>query len=131
MEKNNLVHIKFDREESKDYKREILHSQLNLLKVLRSLKKFKELRLKELDKKIEIHEELKEMKRGLTSLEKTLPIPKIPKILKKEEPKKEEVKNKKKGKGDAKKDSERENKINPDSIEGQLMEIQKKLDEIR
>ena len=127
-----LVHIKFDREEAKEYKREILHAQLSLLKVSRALKNFKESRLKELNKKLKIYQELKEMRRRVKSLEATLPKPKIPKILKEKEEKienHEEIK--KNSKNKTSKKEEKQKRIHSDEIESELLEIQRKLDSLK
>ncbi len=127
MKKETLVHVRFDREESKEYKRDILHAQLDILRVTRALKNFKENRLKELDKKQAIYQELKEMRRKVKSLESSLPKPKIPKIVKesreeKEEPEKEEAVE------EATEKPEKTPKTKPkDEIESELLEIQEKL----
>jgi hypothetical protein len=136
MKKETLVHLKFEREESKNIQIELLGSQLNSLKILRRLKRYKELREKELNEKIKLYEKLKVIRREISNLERILPKPKIPKVLKKEEPKipkvlkKEEPKIPKVLKKKIIK-KEKIKKINPDSIEGQLIEIQKRLDQIR
>lgn len=127
MKKETIVHVKFDREESKEYKKEILHAQLNLLKITRSVRNFREARMKELEKKMKIYQELKDMRKKVRSLETSLPKPKIPKIVQKsmegeeKEEKEEEVLEK------AKPEEKKKENKSQDEIEAQLLEIKEKL----
>lgn len=121
--KENLIHIKLSYLESKEAKKDILSSELNLLKTSKHISNYKALRLQELKKKQEIAKKLKELKSSLNELEKILPTPKIPKILQKKvhihetekhEPKKQEITIIK----------------SKNDIESQLIEIQSKLKEL-
>ena len=110
MKDEKLIHIKIDAKEAIETKRDLLISQANLLKLAKTIKRYKLLRQKELLKKEKLKKELKKLHIFLNKLDKTLPGIELPKILEKQ------------------KDKRKENK--QDSIEKELMEIQKKLKEL-
>lgn len=85
----SLIHLKFDYSEGKKAKRDILSSEIELLKISKLISKYKELRLQELKNKILLHSKLKSLNRDISIVEKYLPKLKLPKILKKEEEVKE------------------------------------------
>ncbi|NCO17943.1 hypothetical protein COT60_02110 [Candidatus Pacearchaeota archaeon CG09_land_8_20_14_0_10_30_9] len=113
----NFIHIKLENFEAITSKKDLLSSEINLLKIFQILENYKRLRSEELNKRILILKKSKEIKKNLSNFQSTLPSLKIPKILKKGYseliPKEEKlgvVTLKKKGK-----------------IEDQLLEIQEKL----
>ncbi|MDA3837344.1 MAG: hypothetical protein PF542_07030 [Nanoarchaeota archaeon] len=83
----NLIHLKLDYSQAKDAKKHILSSEINLLKITQSIKKYKKLRLEELKQKEKIASKLKSTRADILSLQKLMPKVKIPKILiRKDEP---------------------------------------------
>lgn len=117
MSSENLIHIKLDYEEAFSTKKNLLSSQMYLLKLLRNVENYNFLREKEFQYKERIVKKIKETKINIRSLERILPKAKIPKSLKK----------------DGGEFQERNSKLkNRDkSIEGQLSEIKRKLDNLQ
>ncbi|MEX0920763.1 MAG: hypothetical protein WDZ62_00670 [Candidatus Pacearchaeota archaeon] len=117
MVKENLIHIRLDYSESIDAKKDILSSQMGLLKIAGNMKDYYFYRSEEIEFKQLLYKKIKEFKSSLGLLEKTLPKAKIPQILKEENYKKDEkTKNRRKPSGD---------------IEEQLEEIQRRLRELQ
>jgi len=117
MSEGNLIHIRLDYEEAFDTKKSILSSQMYLLKLLRNIENYKFLKTEEFQYKQKILKKIKETKINIRALEKILPKAKIPKSLRhrNEDPEKENFKVKSRNK----------------SIEGQLSEIKRKLDNLQ
>ena len=111
------IHIKLEVDEAREGKKDLLSSEVNLLKISQTISRYKDLRIKELEKKRLIIQKSKEIKKNLLKLQGLLPTLKIPKILEKDEIEILTVKEK--------------ISINPirrsSDIEGQLLEIQEKL----
>jgi len=122
MKDENLIHVKLTSGELMQSKRDILQTEMDLLKILQTLKKYKELRTKEFETKLEILKRIRAIKREIGSIETVFPKLKIPKILKDEE---EPIVHKEK----VTKKSEKERKYN-DEIEEELRQIQNKLREL-
>ena len=118
MIKENLIHIKLGYGEALQTKRDILSSQIGLLRIAKTIRGYGFYRSNELELKLILYKKIKELKMNLGKLQKTLPKPKIPDILKKEGQEKTEPKSKKI------KSPER-------NIEEQLQEIQKRLNELQ
>jgi len=118
MIKENLIHIKLGYGEALQTKRDLLSSQIILLRIAKTIKGYDFYRSNELELKSILYKEIKELKMNLGKLQKTLPKLKIPDILKKEGQEKTEPKSKKI------KSPER-------NIEEQLQEIQKRLNELQ
>lgn len=114
----NLIHVKLDYFEAIQSKKDILSSQMNLLKILNSIKKYHALRSNELKIKIKTNRKLKEINTNIKKLQTTLPKIKVPEILKKNK--------------DTNKPLEEIKETHYDSsIESQLQDIQKKLQAIQ
>jgi len=138
MKKNNLIHIKLDYDEAVKSRRDVLNTEADSIKIAQAIKKYRALRLKELQFKIELFKKLKETKSNLNKIKTILPKLEIPKLLKKHE---EEMKTQEifaeakeitgtKSKTKKKKKPEKKQKIQKpksDDLELQLKEIQKKL----
>jgi hypothetical protein len=77
-----IIHIKLEHSEAIDSKRDVLISEMNILKLKKIIQKYSELRNKELDTKIEILNKIKICKKNLAKLEKLMPSLKVPEILK-------------------------------------------------
>jgi len=85
MKNENLIHIKFEYEEALQSKKDILLSEMNLLKISKTIKNYSSLRLEELDLKLKLFKKIKEINTDLRKLQISLPRLKIPEILKKDE----------------------------------------------
>jgi hypothetical protein len=118
MIKENLIHIKLGYGEALQTKRDILSSQITLLRIAKAIRGYGIYRSGELELKLVLYKKIKELKMNLGKLQKTLPKLKIPDILRKEGQEKTEPKSK---------------KIKPPErdIEEQLQEIQKRLNELQ
>ena len=79
----NFIHIKLENFEAITSKKDLLSSEINLLKIFQILENYKRLRSEELNKRILILKRSKEIKKNLSNFQSTLPSLKIPKILKK------------------------------------------------
>ncbi|HKL23622.1 MAG TPA: hypothetical protein VJ895_02620 [Candidatus Nanoarchaeia archaeon] len=113
-----LIHIRLDYLEARKGKTELLSSQMNLLKIIQIINKYKELRMQELENKKNIQLKLKQTNNNIKKLQKLLPKYKIPKIL-------ESVMEKEENKVlEDKKEIKIESK---NTLESQVKEIQEKL----
>ena len=115
MEDKNLIHVKFDFEEGLQAKKDVLSSELELLRTAKAIHRYNYYRAKELTIKLRLYKKIKELKLSMNKLEQILPKIKVPKILREgipEEPEKEKSSNK---------------KPSDESLEAQLKEIQNKL----
>lgn len=122
MKKDNLMHIRVNFSEAIDSKKDLLISEMSLLKIRKNIDNYRKLRKIELELKERSKKELKEILNELKKI-KTNALPKIeiPDILKKDE----EIisKTKKSKKSDFETTSE-------DDIEIQLKEIREQLKQI-
>ena len=82
MTKQNLIHIKINSNELISNKKEILSLELELIKTLRTMKLYKELRLKEMELKFIFLRKLNMTKNLIKRLEKTLPVSEFPEEIK-------------------------------------------------
>jgi len=78
---NEIIHIKLEYDEALQSKKDILSSELGLLKVAKAIKKHQILRSDELQIKLRLHRKLKELKTNIGKLQQVLPKIKIPEIL--------------------------------------------------
>lgn len=123
MVKENLIHIRLSYEEALRLKKNLLSSQMSLLKIEKIIKEYSFYRSKEIEQKLALSKDVKIQKLILNKMHKLFPKPKIPEILKKEE-KIQEKKEK------PKKQKEIKQEFNF-SLEDQLQEIQRKLDSLQ
>jgi len=118
MKNENLIHVKLEYKEALESKRNILSSEINLLRIAKTIKKYRFLRMEELKIKLRLHRKIKEILTNMRKIQTTLPRLEIPEILKRdreiEEPDKLPIR-------------EREY---DESLESQLQEIQDKLKSI-
>ena len=94
MNDKNLLHIRLDYEESLESKKDMLSSEINLLRISKIIKRYSSLRIGELNLKIKLLKKIKEIKSYLKKLQTSLPKIKLPDILK-EEGEETELKHKK------------------------------------
>jgi hypothetical protein len=117
MKEENFIHIKLDYGEALQSKKDILFSEIDLLRILKILRKYHSLRSKEIEMKEEYQKGLRELLNNLRKTESLLPTIKIPKVLKQEREVKEKIVIQK----------TKPVKEEPDEIELQLQQIQDKL----
>lgn len=120
MKNENLIHVKLEYEEALQSKKDILSSEINLIKIMKVIRRYHFLRLKELKTKSRLHQKIKEIIKDIKKTQTTLPKLKIPEILQKgrpiEEPRKLETIKK---------------SYYDKDLEYQLKDIQKKLNELQ
>jgi len=85
MKNENLIHVKLEYEEAVESKKNVLSSEMNLIRIMKIIKQYHFLRLEELKTKAKLYRKLKEIKKDIKNLQIILPTLEIPKILKKED----------------------------------------------
>ncbi|GAH97997.1 unnamed protein product [marine sediment metagenome] len=85
MKNENLIHVKLEYGEALQSKRDVLSSEMNLLRITGIIKKYRILRLEELKIKSKLYRKIKEVITNMRNTQTTLPKLKIPEILKKTE----------------------------------------------
>jgi len=78
---SELIHVKLEYAEALQSKKDILSSELGLLKVAKAIKRYQILRSDELKIKLRLHRKLAELKTNIGRLQQVLPKIKIPEIL--------------------------------------------------
>jgi len=122
----NFIHVRFEREESMQSKKDVLAAELSLVNIMKSLGRYTVLRNNELKLKARLYRELKKIGADIKRLETVMPEVEIPGILKHH---KKHVKHETKEEIE-KTDEEEKPKVKgkkEDSLESQLKEIQRKL----
>ena len=119
MSNENLIHIKLEYGEALESKRDVLASEVALLKILKRINTYRVYRTREFELKLALNKKIKELKTNFGSLQRILPALKIPKLLNKDADFGE------------KKTVKVSNIVKDLTIEGQLQEIQRKLDELQ
>ena len=113
MKPENPIYVKFELQDALNSKKDLISSELLLLKISQSMNNYNFYRQKELSNKIKILKKIQELKSDIEEIQKNMPKPKVPKTIEKEE---EEIITIKEVKKTANTDLER-----------QLEEIQKRL----
>ena len=122
----NFIHIKFEYFTARQCKRDMLSTEIDLVKMNKRLRVYIESRLKELEIKADLEKKLRALKLDLGRLQNLMPGIKIPKLLKSE---KKEFKIEEKEKPNLKKpEILSEKSSETDDLDAQLQEIQKQLD---
>lgn len=85
MKNENLIHVKLEYGEALQSKKDVLSSEMNLLRIAGIIKKYRILRLEELKIKSKLYRKIKEVITNMGKIQITLPTLKIPEILKKTE----------------------------------------------
>ena len=114
MKEQSLIHVKIDYMEAIQSKRDLLSSERDFIRVLKTMKRYSLFRKEELNTRLRMQNRIRDLKINLGKLGDILPKLKIPKILKKSE-EKEEKPLKTKQEGEEK------------DLESQLREIQERL----
>jgi len=113
-----VVHIKLGYNEALEGKRDLLSSELSILQLLKTIKRYHILRNQELSKKLEIQKRIKDIRTNMESLTRFMPKPKMPKSMQKRDDTVYEDKTK----------ISYEKDLSP--LEEELKEIQRKLKEL-
>jgi hypothetical protein len=121
MTTENPIHIRLEYREALQSKKDILSYQMSLLRIAKTVKNYKDSRAKEIDLKSALLRKMKELKVAMGQLNKTLPKPKMPEILKGNYPETEHKSVSRKGKS----------KEKSSDLEEQLSEIQRKLNQLQ
>lgn len=82
MKDENFIHVRLGYEEAIQSKKDILFSEMTLIRILKSVKKFRLLRKEELELKSNLHDKMKEVNIDIRKIQLLLPKPKMPEILK-------------------------------------------------
>ena len=116
MNEESTIHVRVDYVEALESKRNILSSEMHILKMLGAIERYKLLRVKEASLKETLNKKIKELRNGIKHLEKILPKGEVPKTIRKikEEPEEKMPKEK-----------------TSNSIEAQLLEIQRRIDKLQ
>jgi hypothetical protein len=85
MKEQSLIHVKIDYMEAIQSKKDLLSSERDFIRVLKTMKKYNLLRKEELNTRLRMQNKMKDLKINLGKLSEILPKLKIPKILKKNE----------------------------------------------
>ena len=80
MKNENFIHVKLGYNETLQSKKDILFSQMNLIRILKSIKNYHILRTEELELKKEIHTMTKEVHANIKKIQSLFP--KIPGVVK-------------------------------------------------
>jgi hypothetical protein len=139
MSSENLIHVKLEYDEAVQSKKDVLLTEIDLIKMAQAVRKYKEFRLKELDMKYELMERLKSLHITMRRARAYLPKLQIPKIIKHYEEKR--INEEKQFEKIEEKILERPAKIKPkpvhkeepvpkDDLESQLREIQSRLSKL-
>ena len=118
MNNEDILHVKFEYDELIRSKKDLLSTQIDLLKIAKAIRNFRFSRTEELNTKLLLHKKSKEFNLILRKLQISLPTLKTPKILQKEKSKKTLTMQKVQTHTQAQHDS---------TIESELLEIQNRL----
>jgi len=118
----NLIHLKFEYEEAKQSKMQLLSLQKDILNIAQIINNYNVLRMKELDVKTKLHLKSKSVLNDLKKIHRLLPKEGVPEILK------EKIQDLNKTK-EKTKDKIKQKDYNPD-IASQLKDIQNKLNSL-
>ncbi len=127
---DSLIHVKLDYEEAVQSRKDILLTESELIKSVQAIRKYKELRMKEIAMKLELIKRVRDFRTQWRNTRHLLPSMELPKIVEEFE----EGKHKKEHHKEHKKEKHHEAKIKEekhhDNLELQLREIQEKLNRL-
>jgi len=84
--KDNLVHVRFDYNEAVESKRDLLSLEVDLLKIMKTIERYKVLRINELKLKAKLKRKVGGTFTAINQLQRALPKVEVPKILKHKTP---------------------------------------------
>lgn len=124
----SFIHVRFEREESMQSKKDVLAAELSLVNIMKSLGRYTVLRNNEIKLKTRLYREIKKIGTDIKRLETIMPEVEIPSVLKHH--KKYQKHEHKQEVEEQEKEVEEKPRVKgkkEDSLESQLKEIQKKL----
>ena len=127
MKKQSLIHIKFDYDSALECKKDMLASEIDLLRISQRVKKYREMRILELDIKEKIESKLKSVKLDIGRLQNLLPKIEIPPILKPAKQKIEKIAPEE----PIFEEEEKEESSEVSSLDQELLEIQRRLEALQ
>lgn len=74
----NLIHVKFEYPDAIQARKDMLMSEIGLLKIAQAIRKHRALRAEELDIKTKLHRRFRELKTTISKVETSLPKVKLP-----------------------------------------------------
>lgn len=83
MKGEKLIHIKFEYFAGVQSKRDILSTEMDLLRMNQILKRYREYRMQEIELKLALERKLRALKLDFGRLQNLLPTPEVPEILEK------------------------------------------------
>ncbi len=120
MTSENLIHLKLENREALQLKKDLLSTEMGLLKTAKIIRNYGYFRSEELRLKLILYKKIREVKMNIGRLQKVLPKLKVPEILRKNDeatvPTKQEM---------------RKKVYRDNSLETQLQEIQNRLNELQ
>jgi len=136
MKGEKLIHIKFEYSAGVQCKRDLLSTEVDMIKINKRIQRYQQLRMQELDIKMQVDRKMKAFKLNMGRLQNLMPDLKIPQILEKAH--KKIVAEKKAGRQGKAKVVEKKVKIiekaspmttepAPNQLDAELMEIQNRL----
>ncbi len=81
MKEENLIHIKLEYEEALQSKRDLLSTEVNLLRIAKVIRNYRLVRTKEMELKLALVRKIHSLKAEITKMQQVLPKIKIPAIL--------------------------------------------------
>jgi len=91
MAKENPVYFKLGYDESVESKKDILSTEVSLLNLIKSIKKYESIRIEEFKIKSQISKAVKKLNLDMRQTQSSFPFLNIPKIIKKEDYQKKEI----------------------------------------
>lgn len=115
------IYIKLDYDEAVQSQRGLLYSELNSLRIIQKIERYKAIRMEELALKTKFYSKMKEAKLNMKRIQELIPVPTIPRILKRiAHIQLAEKKQEKEKKGN-----------NEEDVESDLRQIQRRLEDLQ
>lgn len=121
------IHIKLEYAEALDSKKDILITQSNLIKLNNCIRNYQTIRIRELKRKINLHNKIKQLINSINNLEKVMPEVKVPQFVHQENTTKETPFTK----SFMEKTISTSNSAGNSDIDAQLREIQEKIKSLK
>ena len=128
MKSENFIHIKFEYDSALETKKDILASEIDLLRISQRLGEYKRLRMLELGIKEKMERKLIALKLDIGRLQNLLPEVKVPRLLQPKAKKEKHVIQEEQEKEEVVSEHVHEEEY---SIESELQEIQRRLDSLQ
>lgn len=127
---DSLIHVKLDYEEGLEAKRDILLTETELIKAAQAIRKYKELRMRELLMKLELSKRIRDFKMHWRNSIHLLPELELPKIVENFEEDKHKKRNHKTSKKAEHEEKMKVKHERHDTLDAELRAIQEKLNRL-